>query len=315
MTGSVDFSRLKRLGNVAWQAVLRGLLPVRCGGCGAIGDVPHALCADCWAALRFVAPPFCACCGYPFELMPPEMLSPDYRDDEDVDDEDVDDDVGNDAIFGAAGHLAERHGAGRPGPSSNAQHAGQKAGVNYGRGALCGPCLRHIPPYDRARAALIYDDGSRDYVLRYKHGDRTDLTPLLARWMMQAGQDYWRDANLLVPVPLHRSRLLMRRYNQSGLLAAALSRQTGIEFAPDLITRKRKTRSLAGLGRASRQREVQGAFAVSDRRAAKYRLDGAKVVLVDDVLTTGATAAACARALKRAGAMQVDLITIARVVR
>ncbi len=193
--------------------------------------------------------------------------------------------------------------------------AAKTKAVDYGNGVLCGPCLRHIPPYDRARAALIYDDGSRDYVLRYKHGDRTDLTPLLARWMWQAGQDYWENASLLVPVPLHRSRLLMRRYNQSGLLAAALARQTGIEFAPDLIMRKRKTRSLAGLGRASRQREVEGAFKVTDRRAHQYRLKGASVVLVDDVLTTGATAAACARALKRAGAMQVDLITIARVIR
>lgn len=186
---------------------------------------------------------------------------------------------------------------------------------NTGDGILCGECLRKKPAFDRARAALVYDDVSRDYLLRFKHGDRTDLTPLLSRWLVQAGRDFWADADIILPVPLHRTRLLMRRYNQSGLLAASLSRQTGIGWHGTVLRRLRKTRSLGGLGPSSRKREVGGAFGVDDRIAQRIGLSGARVVLIDDVLTTGATANACARILKRAGAMHVDVITVARVVR
>lgn len=186
---------------------------------------------------------------------------------------------------------------------------------NAGDGILCGECLRKKPAFDRARAALVYDDASRDYLLRFKHGDRTDLTPLLSRWLVQAGRDFWADADIILPVPLHRTRLLMRRYNQSGLLAASLSRQIGIGWHGTVLRRLRKTRSLGGLGPSSRKREVGGAFGVDDRIAQRIGLSGARVVLIDDVLTTGATANACARILKRAGAMHVDVITVARVVR
>lgn len=189
------------------------------------------------------------------------------------------------------------------------------ADENTGDGILCGECLRKKPAFDRARAALVYDDASRDYLLRFKHGDRTDLTPLLSRWLVQAGRDFWADADIILPVPLHRTRLLMRRYNQSGLLAASLSRQIGIGWHGTVLRRLRKTRSLGGLGPSSRKREVGGAFGVDDRIAQRIGLSGARVVLIDDVLTTGATANACARILKRAGAMHVDVITVARVVR
>ncbi|MDP2698387.1 ComF family protein [Thalassospira sp.] len=182
-------------------------------------------------------------------------------------------------------------------------------------GLLCGNCIRQMPVYDRARSALVYDDHSRDYILHFKHGDRTDMAPVLARWMMQAGRDIWPDAGMILPVPLHTTRLLYRRFNQSGLLAQALSRQTGLPFYPDLLVRKRRTRSLAGLGVASRRKVVSGAFEIRDRVAERVGLDGARVVLIDDVLTTGATVSACGRALKRAGAMQVDVVTVARVVR
>lgn len=107
-----------------------------------------------------------------------------------------------------------------------------------------------------ARAALVYDDHSREYLLRFKHADRGDLTPLLARWLYQAGKGIWDQADLIVPVPLHRKRLLKRRYNQSGLLAAKLSQMTGVPWDGLVLGRQRNTRSLGGLGPSSRKREV-----------------------------------------------------------
>lgn len=240
------------------------ILPPRCGGCGELTDTTHAVCADCWAGLRFITAPQCACCGYPFEL----------------------DDSAN--IVDGAGD---------------------------GANILCGGCLQKKPAFDMARAALVYDDHSREYLLRFKHADRGDLTPLLARWVYQAGKEIWNQADLIVPVPLHRKRLLKRRYNQSGLLAANLSRMTDVPWDGLVLRRARNTRSLGGLGPSSRKREVGGAFAVDAVRAVKCNLAGARVVLIDDVLTTGATANACVRVLKQSGAMHVSVITVARVVR
>ncbi|MCC9620131.1 ComF family protein [Thalassospira sp. MA62] len=240
---------------------LDAILPPRCGGCGDVTDTPHAVCAACWSEIRFIAPPICACCGYPFEL------------------DAVDD-----------GSVGEKH-------------------------VLCGPCHQKKPTFDRARSALVYDDASRDYLLRFKHADRTDLTPLLVRWLLIAGQEIWKDADLIVPVPLHRHRLRFRRYNQSGLLAAGLSAKTGVRWNGLLIRRIRNTRTLGGLGPSSRKREVSGAFEINPGQAGRLGLDGARVVLIDDVLTTGATVNACARILKQNGAKHVDVITIARVVR
>ena len=251
---------LRTVGRIGMDAIL----PPRCGGCGIITDTTHAVCADCWAGLRFISAPHCACCGYPFELDD----SANIPDGEAVD----------------------------------------------GR-ALCGNCLQKKPAFDCARAALVYDDHSRDYLLRFKHADRTDLTPLLARWLFQCGHGIWEQADVIVPVPLHRRRLLDRRYNQSGLLAASLSRMTGAPWDGLILGRKRNTRSLGGLGPSSRKREVGGAFAIDEDRAGRCGLDGARVVLIDDVLTTGATANACARVLKQAGAMHVSVIPVARVVR
>lgn len=178
---------------------------------------------------------------------------------------------------------------------------------------LCGACLREPPAFDRARSVLVYDDASRGLVLGFKHADRTQAAPAFARWMARAGGDLLASADLIVPVPLHWTRLLARRYNQAALIGNALARQTGIPVAPDLLIRRRRTPSQGHLSRVERYRNVAGAFAVRprDRGSARQR----RIVLIDDVLTTGATVGACAATLRRAGAASVDVLSLARVVR
>lgn len=178
--------------------------------------------------------------------------------------------------------------------------------------AVCAVCVAEPPPFDRARAVMRYDDGARDLVLRFKHADRTDCAPAFARWMIRAGRDLVTAADVIAPVPLHRLRLLKRRYNQAALLARAIDRQSGApgRFVPDLLTRARRTPPQEGLGRQGRARNVRAAFAVVDAA----RVQGRRVLLVDDVLTTGATVGECARTLRRAGAAAVDVVCLARVV-
>jgi ComF family protein len=180
-------------------------------------------------------------------------------------------------------------------------------------GALCGACARDRPVYNRARAALVYDAASRGLILALKHGDRTDSAPSLARWIGGAARALLDEADLVAPVPLHRWRLLARRYNQSALLAHALARATGLPCVADLLVRWRRTPSQGGLTARQRRDNVRGAFAVNRARTAA--LAGKRVVLVDDVLTTGATAESCARALIQGGAAAVEVATLARVVR
>ncbi len=180
-----------------------------------------------------------------------------------------------------------------------------------GAGALCGACARRLPAFGRARAVLRYDDGSRDLVVAFKHRDRTDAAPAYGAWMARAGAELLDGADVLVPVPLHRLRLMRRRFNQSALLAHALAARSDVACAPDMLIRTRPTPSQGRLSRALRERNVRGAFKVRRAGAA----DGRRIVLVDDVLTTGATASACARALTAAGAASVDVLTLARVVR
>jgi ComF family protein len=169
------------------------------------------------------------------------------------------------------------------------------------------------PAFDRARAVFAYDDASRGPVLSFKHADRTEAAPAFARLMTTAAADLLSDADLLVPVPLHRRRLIARRYNQSALLTNALARHSGVPAMPDLLVRTRHTPSQGGLSATGRRRNVRGAFAV--RRDLADRVRDARVLLIDDVLTTGATVEACAGVLKRAGAGTVDVVTLARVVR
>jgi ComF family protein len=168
------------------------------------------------------------------------------------------------------------------------------------------------PAYQRARAAVRYDEVARKLVHAFKYGDRLDLGPLLGRWMTRAGQELFDGADALVPVPLHWRRLWARRFNQSAALAEAISRQSGIAVAHAPLRRVKATAQQVGLSRAQRATNVQGAFRVD--AAAKAEVAGRRLIVIDDVLTSGATSDACARALLRAGAAQVDVLVFARVV-
>jgi ComF family protein len=184
---------------------------------------------------------------------------------------------------------------------------------NVGEGALCGGCIGRPPEFARARAVFRYDERSRQLVLGFKHGDRLHGAPAFGKWMARAGAALLADASVIAPVPLHWTRLFGRRYNQSALLAAALARESGVPHLPDLLIRRRRTPSQGRLNAAERRRNMRGAFALNKRFAG--RLEGRRVLLVDDVFTTGATVGACARILLKAGAAGVDVLTLARVVR
>eukprot|EP00435_Cladocopium_sp_Y103_P078387 s1_g2126.t1 len=167
--------------------------------------------------------------------------------------------------------------------------------------ALSAEVLARKPAYGRARAALRYDDVSGRLVSRLKYGDRLEAVPLFAKWMMRAGADLLADADLIVPVPLHRTRLFQRRFNQSAEIARALSRLSGVPCAPELLIRIRATRAQVGLSASARRRNVSGAFALTPGKGGK--VEGKRLLLVDDVLTTGATVEACAKRLAAEGAL------------
>jgi ComF family protein len=185
--------------------------------------------------------------------------------------------------------------------------------VDLGEGAICGECARSRPPYGQARAVLVYDDGSKPLILKFKHGDRGEAAVPYGRWMARTGAEILADADVLVPVPLHWTRLFARRYNQAALLAYAIGRLSGIEVAPDLLVRRKRTPKLGTLGPSARRHAVQGAIAIHPRQ--RHRVQGQRVVVVDDVHTTGATLAACVRVLLAAGAGDVDVLTLARTIR
>lgn len=223
-------------------------LPPRCPGCGAITEAADRFCADCWARLDFLAPPWCAGCNLPFAH-------------------------------------------------------------DRGAGARCEACVARPPRHAGVRAAVAYGEVARTLALRLKYGGRTGharIAALLMRRHVPA------DADLLVPVPLHRWRLWSRGYNQAGLIAAALARSARVPSDARLLERTRATPSLRGLSGAARRRAVAGAFRVAPSRAAA--LAGRHVALVDDVHTSGATADGCVEALLAAGAARVTVLAWARVV-
>lgn len=226
------------------------ILPPRCIVSGEIVAEQGTLASRVWQDLRFITPPFCSLCGYPFEF---------------------------------------------------------EAGAD----ARCGACIAEAPPFTAARSALVYDDVSRELILKFKHGDHLQAVPTLAGMMARAGGDVMDGADVIVPVPLHRWRLLRRRYNQAALLAIALSRKTGVACVPDGLLRVRATESQGHMKAKDRADNVRKAFVINPKKSVAGKI----VVLVDDVYTTGATVKECARALLQGGAEEVRILAVARVVR
>lgn len=180
---------------------------------------------------------------------------------------------------------------------------------------FCAACQADPPPFDRARMALRYDDGSRGMLLAFKHGDRLDYGPFLAKLLGQAhSHSPGKDARppLVLPVPLHKNRLRQRRYNQAAVVGQAFAQTWKYDYLADALQRIKHTPPQQG-NSLSRKRNVAGAFTFQTARASAVR--GRRVILVDDVYTTGATARACARILKRQEALHVEVLAVARVCR
>ena len=233
------------------------------------------------ATLDLLLPPGCACCDSPV-ASPGQLCGPCFQ-----------------AMRFIAEPLCQRCGL----PFGSQAEAG--------RLRTCTACLASPPAWGRARAALLYDSAAKTLILPFKHAGREESAAALALHMHRAGAALLAGADLLVPVPLHRHRLLQRRYNQAALLAGALSRRTRIPCLPDVLVRTRATRRLGERSAAEREKLLQGAIAV--RPTAHLRVAAARVVLIDDVLTSGATAGACARALLDAGACNIDVLVASRV--
>lgn len=176
--------------------------------------------------------------------------------------------------------------------------------------ALCGECLQELPSYDQARSVMVYDEASSRMITSFKYSDRTHLSVLLSRLLSARAKELSSAADLIMPVPLHWRRFLSRRYNQSYLLARELARSAEKPLMHRLLRRTKYTLQQTGLSRAERRKNVQSAFRVAKKKYPQVK--DKTVLLVDDVLTTGATVEACAKALKKAGAQKVMVVTVAR---
>jgi ComF family protein len=185
--------------------------------------------------------------------------------------------------------------------------------IDLGPGMISPAAIADPPAYERARAVARYDDLARLLAQQLKYGDRLDLAATLGAWMARAGAELLREADMIVPVPLHIRRLWTRRFNQAAILAEVVGRLSGVKVDPFILTRRRNTKPQVGLSRAERLTNLSGAFQVKSE--AKPKLEGLRVLLVDDVLTTGSTVDLAAKALLRGGAKAVDVLVFARVVR
>jgi len=243
--------------------------------------LPHGVAFAAGAALDFLLPPQCLTCDRPVQTQGQFCA----------------------ACFAGVAFITA--------PCCVACGVGFSSAGQGGTELLCPGCRLHPPPWGQARAALRYDGHAKRLVLPFKHADRPELALALAPMMARAGAALLRRAELIAPVPLHRRRLFARRYNQAALLARALARLSGVPALPELLRRTRPTVPLGELSAQRRAETVAGAFAVRPQQVA--RLHGKRVLLVDDVLTTGATAAACTEVLLAAGATSVDVLVAARV--
>jgi len=179
-----------------------------------------------------------------------------------------------------------------------------------GEGALCGECLRERPPYAKARAVFRYDEHSRALVTRLKYADQTQLASVYGAWLAKAGKELIAMSDVIIPVPLYYWRFVGRRYNQSALLAAALSKHCGLPVVFDGLKRIRHTKPQPGLTYRQRQENVKGAFVMPLKRA--DRLKDKSILLIDDVMTTSATVSQCAKILLKGGVMRVNALTLAK---
>ena len=245
------FTQIRDGMRAALRAGLDIVLPPLCPSCRAPLGGGAGMCAECWAKLSLIEPPYCARLGIPFVYDP-------------------------------------------------------------GPGLLSMEAIANPPAYDRARAAVRYDDVARKLVHAFKYSDRLDLAPMMGQWMARACRELLADAGALIPVPLHWRRLWGRRFNQSATLAGAISSLAGVPVLHDALKRVRATPQQVGLSKNERADNVQGAFRVPPEK--KADVAGRRLVLIDDVLTSGATVDTCARALLRAGAAHVDVLVFARVV-
>lgn len=177
--------------------------------------------------------------------------------------------------------------------------------------AHCDTCLSHPPPWVLGRSALLYRDTGRKLVLALKHGDRQEIAKPAGRWMARAVDGKVDADTLIVPIPLHWSRLIKRRFNQSALLARAVGRELGLSYCPDLLVRTRRTQSLDGKSRLERFETLEGAIFVHPKK--KTLIQGRPVLLVDDVMTSGATLSAATEACQQAGSGPIRVVTLARV--
>lgn len=181
---------------------------------------------------------------------------------------------------------------------------------DLGAGILSAEAIANPPDFDRLRSACLFNGTARNLVHALKYRDRTELAPMLALWMARAGNEVLADCDAIVPAPLHPFRLMSRKFNQAAELAGALSRLSGKPMLASAIRRTRNTRHQVGLGKTGREDNVRGAFRVTER--GRIELAGKRIVLIDDVYTTGATVSAIARAIRRAGATDISVLTFAR---